>query len=120
MPDLITNSEASYIQLAVTLGTNPQLRQRYRQEIQQKMQANPACFDSVAYSGAIAQLFQQLFGKWQTDHQATSRILQDSIPKVADLGDRLLNTANNHPGKQVFASSTRNCPARQNSIVANK
>jgi FkbM family methyltransferase len=92
MPDLITNSEASYIQLAVTLGTNPQLRQRYRQEIQQKMQANPACFDSVAYSGAIAQLFQQLFGKWQTGHQATSRILQDSIPKVADLGDRLSNT----------------------------
>ncbi len=92
MPDLITNSEASYIQLAVTLGTNPQLRQRYRQEIQQKMQANPACFDSVAYSGAIAQLFQQLFHKWQTGHQATSRILQDSIPKVADLGDRLSNT----------------------------
>ncbi len=92
MPDLITNSEASYIQLAVTLATNPQLRQRYRQEIQQKMQANPACFDSVAYSGAIAQLFQQLFGKWQTGHQATSRILQDSVPKVADLGDRISNT----------------------------
>ncbi|XZN93587.1 MAG: glycosyltransferase [Microcoleus sp.] len=92
LPDLITNSEASYIQLAVTLGTNPELRQRYRQEIQQKMQANPACFDSVAYSGAIAQLFQQLFGKWQTSHQAASRILQDSIPKVADLGDRLSHT----------------------------
>ncbi|XZN96694.1 MAG: FkbM family methyltransferase [Microcoleus sp.] len=92
MPDLITHSEASYIQLAVTLGTNPQLRQRYRQEIQQKMQGNPACFDSVAYSGAIAQLFQQLFGKWQTSHQAASRILQDSIPKVVDLGDRLSHT----------------------------
>ncbi|MGB7712280.1 MAG: FkbM family methyltransferase [Microcoleus sp.] len=92
MPDLITHSEASYIQLAVTLATNPQLRQRYRQEIQQKMQANPACFDSVAYSGAIAKLFQQLFHKWQTSHQATARILQDSIPKPATLGDRLLNT----------------------------
>ncbi|MFM9267672.1 glycosyltransferase [Tychonema sp. BBK16] len=92
MPDLITNSEASYIQLAVTLATNPELRQRYRQEIQQRMQGNPACFDSVAYSGAIAQLFQQLFDKWQTGHQATSRILQDSIPKVADLGDRLSST----------------------------
>jgi FkbM family methyltransferase len=92
MPDLITNSEASYIQLAVTLATNPQLRQRYRQEIQQKMQANPACFDSVSYSGAIAQLFQQLFHKWQTGHQATSRILQDSIPKMVDLGDRVSNT----------------------------
>jgi|GEM_PF-440565 Predicted O-linked N-acetylglucosamine transferase, SPINDLY family len=91
MPDLITNSEASYIQLAVTLATNPELRQRYRQEIQQKMQANPACFDSVAYSGAIAQLFQQLFHKWQISHQATARILQDSIPKQADLGEILSN-----------------------------
>ncbi len=92
LPDLITNSEASYIQLAVTLATNPELRQLYRREIQHKMQANPTCFDSVAYSGAIAQLFQQLFGKWQTSHQAASRILQDSIPKVATLGDRLSNT----------------------------
>jgi len=91
MPDLITHSEASYIQLAVTLATNPELRQRYRQEIQQKMQANPACFDSVAYSGAIAQLFQQLFHKWQISHQATARILQDSIPKQADLGEILSN-----------------------------
>ncbi|MEG4249229.1 FkbM family methyltransferase [Microcoleus sp. Pol10D4] len=91
MPDLIANSEASYIQLAVTLGTNPQLRQQKRQEIQQKMQANPACFDSVAYSGAIGKLFQELFGKWQTSHLEASRSLQDSIPKQPDLGEMLSN-----------------------------
>ncbi|MEG4074105.1 FkbM family methyltransferase [Microcoleus sp. Pol14C2] len=89
MPDLIAYDEASYIQLAVTLGTNPQLRQQKRQEIQQKMQANPACFDSVAYSGAIGKLFQELFGKWQTNHLEASRSLQDSIPKQADLGEML-------------------------------
>ncbi|MEG4278967.1 FkbM family methyltransferase [Microcoleus sp. MON1_C1] len=94
IPDLIANSEGSYIQLAVTLGTNPELRQRYRQEIQQKMQANPACFDSVAYSGAIGKLFQELFGKWQTSHLEASRSLQDSIPKQADLGDLLSNAIN--------------------------
>ncbi|MEG4519845.1 MULTISPECIES: FkbM family methyltransferase [unclassified Microcoleus] len=94
MPDLIANSEASYIQLAVALGTNPQLRQQKRQEIQQKMQANPACFDSVAYSGAIGKLFQELFGQWQTSHLEASRSLQDSIPKQPDLGEILSNTVN--------------------------
>jgi predicted O-linked N-acetylglucosamine transferase (SPINDLY family)/glycosyltransferase involved in cell wall biosynthesis len=92
LSDLITYSEASYIQLAVSLGTNPQLRQRYRQEIQQKMQGNPRCFDSFAYSEAIGKLFQELFGKWQAQHQAASRILQDTMPKPNDLGDRLSHT----------------------------
>ncbi|MEG4166984.1 MULTISPECIES: glycosyltransferase [unclassified Microcoleus] len=94
MPDLIANSEASYIQLAVTLGTNPELRQRYRQEIQQKMQANPACFDSVAYSGAIGKLFQELFGNWQSSHLEASHNLQDSIPKQPDFDEILSNTVN--------------------------
>ncbi|MEG4212273.1 FkbM family methyltransferase [Microcoleus sp. S13_B4] len=90
MPDLIANSEASYIQLAVTLGTNPQLRQQKRQEIQQKMQANPAFFDSVAYSGGIGKLFQELFGQWQTSHLEASRSLEDSSPQV-NLGESLSN-----------------------------
>ncbi len=91
MPDLIAHDEASYIQLAVSLATNPQLRQQKRQEILLKMQGNPACFDSVAYSGAIAQLFQELFSKWQTSHLEASRSLQDSIPKQPDAGEILSN-----------------------------
>ncbi|MEG5135447.1 MULTISPECIES: FkbM family methyltransferase [unclassified Microcoleus] len=91
MPDLIAHDEASYIQLAVTLGTNPQLRQQKRQEIQQKMQANPPCFDSVAYSGAIAKLFQELFSNWQSSHLEASRSLQASIPKQPDLSEILSN-----------------------------
>ncbi|WP_333468680.1 O-linked N-acetylglucosamine transferase family protein [Microcoleus sp. herbarium12] len=89
MPDLIATDEASYIQLAVNLATNPQLRQQKRQEIVQKMQGNPACFDSVAYSGAIAKLFQELFSKWQNSHLEASRSLQDSIPKQPDSGEIL-------------------------------
>ncbi|MBE9095287.1 hypothetical protein IQ252_15590 [Tychonema sp. LEGE 07203] len=91
MPDLIARDEASYIQLAVNLGTNPQLRLQKRQEIKEKMQGNPACFDSVAYSGAIGKLFQELFGTWQSSHLEAARSLQDSIPKPADLGEKLSN-----------------------------
>ena len=91
MPDLIARDEASYIQLAVSLATNPQLRQQKRQQIVEKMQANPACFDSVAYSGAIAKLFQELFGKWQTSHLEASRSLQDSIPQQPDASEILSN-----------------------------
>ncbi|MBE9163316.1 glycosyltransferase [Tychonema sp. LEGE 06208] len=91
MPDLIARDEASYIQLAVNLGTNPQLRLQKRQEIKERMQANPACFDSVAYSGAIAKLFQELFSNWQSSHLEAARSLQDSIPKPADLGEKLSN-----------------------------
>jgi hypothetical protein len=91
MPDLIAYDEASYIQLAVNLGTNPQLRQQKRQEIVQKMQGNPLCFDSVAYSGAIGKLFQELFSNWQTSHLEASRSLQASIPKQPDLSEILSN-----------------------------
>ncbi|PSB44138.1 hypothetical protein C7B67_22965 [filamentous cyanobacterium Phorm 6] len=89
--DLIARDETSYIQLAVNLATNPQLRLQKRQEILRKMQANPACFDSVAYSGAIGKLFQKLFSNWQTSHLEASRSLQDSIPKPPDLGEILSN-----------------------------
>ncbi|WP_333428936.1 O-linked N-acetylglucosamine transferase family protein [Microcoleus sp. F4-D5] len=91
MSDLIAYDEASYIQLAVTLGTNQQLRQQKRQQIQEKMQGNPRCFDSVAYSGAIGKLFQELFGKWQTSHLEVSRSLQDTTPEPIDFFDRLSN-----------------------------
>lgn len=91
MPDLIAHDEASYIQLAVNLATNPQLRLQKRQEILRKMQGNPRCFDSVAYSGAIAQLFQELFSKWQTSHLEASRSLQNSIPKQPDSSEILSN-----------------------------
>ncbi|NJR21009.1 MAG: glycosyltransferase [Richelia sp. CSU_2_1] len=90
--DLIVQDEASYIQLAVSLATNPQLRQQKRQEIQQKMQGNPRCFDSVAYSGAIGNLFQEVFQKWQNSHQEASRSFQEiSQPPSIELSHTLAN-----------------------------
>lgn len=90
--DLIANDETSYIQLAVSLATNPQLRQQKRQEIQQKMQGNPRCFDSLTYARAIGNLFQELFHKWQNSHQQASRSFQEiSQPQSIELFPTLSN-----------------------------
>jgi len=60
IPDLIVESEESYIQLAIALGTNPELRQQKREQIRQKMQSHPRFMDSRAYSAQIGALFQEL------------------------------------------------------------
>ena len=60
LPELIANTENSYIDIAVALGTNPVLRDRARQHIQQKMAQNPKFLDSRAYSAQIGALFEQL------------------------------------------------------------
>ena len=59
--NLITNSEETYIQLAVELGTNPELRKQKSDRIFQKMQQNPSFLDSRSYSAKMGALFQQLF-----------------------------------------------------------
>ena len=69
IPDLITTTEDAYINLAIQLGTNPQLRHQYRHQIQEKMANNPPFLDSRAYSAQMGALFQQLFQKWQTENQ---------------------------------------------------
>lgn len=66
--DLIARHEAEYIQLAISLGTNPQLRQQKRTEVQQKMQQVPQFLESRAYSKQIEALFQKLFREWQSLH----------------------------------------------------
>jgi predicted O-linked N-acetylglucosamine transferase (SPINDLY family) len=65
IPDLITNSEEAYIQLAIALGTNYELRQRIGEQIQQKMQQNPTFLDSNYYSSQIEKVFEELFYKQQ-------------------------------------------------------
>ena len=61
LPDLVADSEESYIQLAVKLGTNPELRKQKSDHIKQKMQQNPSFLDSRSYSAQMGALFQQLF-----------------------------------------------------------
>ena len=61
VPDLVADSEESYIQSAIALGKNPELRQDKSKQIQQKMQSNPSFLDSRAYSAQMGSLFQELF-----------------------------------------------------------
>ncbi|MDZ7993357.1 MAG: glycosyltransferase [Nostoc sp. EfeVER01] len=67
IPDLVADSEESYIQLAIALGNNPKLRQQKSAEIKAKMQANPSFLDSRSYSDKIGSLFQELFSKYLAD-----------------------------------------------------
>ena len=64
VPDLVADSEESYIQSAIALGKNPELRKDKSKQIQQKMQRNPSFLDSRAYSAQMGSLFQELFGKY--------------------------------------------------------
>ncbi|WP_333460997.1 glycosyltransferase [Microcoleus sp. herbarium13] len=59
IPELVANSENSYIEISTALGTNPELRRRYRDRVQQKMAANPKFLDSRAYSEKIGKLFER-------------------------------------------------------------
>ncbi|MBE8998100.1 glycosyltransferase [Nostoc sp. LEGE 12447] len=67
IPDLVADSEDSYIQLAIALGNNPKLRQQKSSQIKEKMQANPSFLDSRSYSAKIGSLFQELFSKYLAD-----------------------------------------------------
>ncbi|MGL5062882.1 MAG: glycosyltransferase [Microcoleus sp.] len=57
LPEPIANSEKSYVEIAAALGNNPQLRQTYRDRIQQIMTENPKLLDSSACSDRIGKLF---------------------------------------------------------------
>lgn len=65
--DLVADSEESYIQLAIALGIDPELRQQKSAQIKEKMQGNPSFLDSRSYSAKIGSLFQELFNKYLAD-----------------------------------------------------
>jgi predicted O-linked N-acetylglucosamine transferase (SPINDLY family) len=77
IPDLVADSEESYIQLAVELGTNSELRKQKSDQIKQKMQQNPSFLDSRSYSAQMGALFQQLFQKYQADTLVNQLKLRD-------------------------------------------
>jgi predicted O-linked N-acetylglucosamine transferase (SPINDLY family) len=77
IPDLITNSEEAYIQLAIALGNNPDLRHQKSAQIKEKMQGNPSFLDSRAYSAKIGSLFQELFSKYLADTLSQNFRLKD-------------------------------------------
>ncbi|MEG4072828.1 glycosyltransferase [Microcoleus sp. Pol14C2] len=61
LPELVADSENSYLELSTALGNNPELRRHYRDRIQQKMAANPKYLDSRACSTQLGTLFERLF-----------------------------------------------------------
>jgi predicted O-linked N-acetylglucosamine transferase (SPINDLY family) len=65
LPELVADTEKAYMEIGVALGTNPALRDRYRQQIQQKMAGNPQFLNSRAYSAQMGLLFEQIYGQLQ-------------------------------------------------------
>ncbi len=63
--ELIADSEESYIELAIALGTNSELRKKTSDEIKQRMQRNPRFLNSRAYSAQMGTLLQELFRTYQ-------------------------------------------------------
>jgi predicted O-linked N-acetylglucosamine transferase (SPINDLY family)/glycosyltransferase involved in cell wall biosynthesis len=77
IPDLVANSEESYIQLAIALGKNPELRHQKRLEIQEKMQSNPSFLDSRSYSAKVENVFKQLYINYIVDNLSQSLYLRE-------------------------------------------
>ena len=77
MYDLVGNSEESYIQVAIALGTEPELRKQKSSQIKQKMQGNPRFLDSCSYSAQVGALFQELLRKHQTEALGKQLKLRD-------------------------------------------
>ncbi|MBD2680438.1 MULTISPECIES: hypothetical protein [Nostoc] len=78
IPDLITNTEEAYIQLAVALGINVEFRQQKADRIKERMEQNPIFIDSFAYSTQMGELFQKLFLK----HQAIALTGQLNLKEI--------------------------------------
>jgi len=59
--DLIADSEEAYIQLALTLGKDHELRQQRSDQIKQKMQQNPSFLNGHSYAAQLGALFQEIY-----------------------------------------------------------
>jgi predicted O-linked N-acetylglucosamine transferase (SPINDLY family) len=75
--DLVADSEESYIQLAVSLGKNSELRQQKSAEIKAKMAANPSFLDSKGYGVKIGELFKELVDRYSRSTLSDNLRLRD-------------------------------------------
>jgi predicted O-linked N-acetylglucosamine transferase (SPINDLY family)/glycosyltransferase involved in cell wall biosynthesis/predicted O-methyltransferase YrrM len=75
--DLVADSEESYIQIAVALGNNPELRQQKSAEIKAKMADNPSFLDSKGYGAKIGELFKELVDRYSRDALSDNLRLKD-------------------------------------------
>lgn len=77
VPGLVADSEESYMELAVALGTQPELRQQKRGKIKDRMQNHPIFLDSRSYSNKIASLFKELFSNYLSNTLNENLCLKD-------------------------------------------
>jgi predicted O-linked N-acetylglucosamine transferase (SPINDLY family)/glycosyltransferase involved in cell wall biosynthesis/predicted O-methyltransferase YrrM len=77
IPDLVADSEESYIQLAVALGNNSEFRQQKSVEIKAKMADNPSFLDSRGYGSKIGELFKELVDRYSQQQLSDNLRLKD-------------------------------------------
>lgn len=110
LDELIAENEESYIELAIALGTNRELRQQNSNLIKQQMQSNPKFLDSRTYSAKMGNLFQEVFRSQQatvlTDNLNLRAINLIIFPDWSQSEDTLfeeltnaIETIANHPDK---------------------
>jgi predicted O-linked N-acetylglucosamine transferase (SPINDLY family)/predicted SAM-dependent methyltransferase/GT2 family glycosyltransferase len=75
--DLVADSEESYIQLAVALGNNPELRHQKSVEIKAKMADNPSFLDSKGYGAKIGELLKGLVEQYSRNALSDNLRLKD-------------------------------------------
>jgi predicted O-linked N-acetylglucosamine transferase (SPINDLY family)/glycosyltransferase involved in cell wall biosynthesis len=75
--ELVADSEESYIQLAVALGNNPELRQQKSDEVKAKMADNPSFLDSKGYGAKIGDLFKELVDRYSRNALSDNLRLKD-------------------------------------------
>jgi predicted O-linked N-acetylglucosamine transferase (SPINDLY family)/glycosyltransferase involved in cell wall biosynthesis len=75
--ELVADSEESYIQLAVALGNNPELRQQKSAEVKAKMADNPSFLDSKGYGAKIGELFKELVDRYSRNALSDNLRLKD-------------------------------------------
>ena len=68
LDDLVVENTEEYIDLAIKLAQQSNVRQKYRQLIEQKMSAHPQFLDSHRFSNDTGKLLEELFHKWQKKH----------------------------------------------------
>jgi FkbM family methyltransferase len=84
IPELIVESEAAYVQLAIALGTQPKRRQELRDRILQGMAKAPGFLDSRRYGKEMSRVFESLFEAYQTEanQQQASATAPAAQPKT--------------------------------------
>ncbi len=113
LDELIAENEESYIELALALGTNRELRQQKSNAIQQRMQSNPKFLDSRTYCDQMGTLFQKLFRSQQatvlTDNLNLREINLIIFPDWSQSEDTLFQdlakaiaAIANHPDKSMM------------------